>query len=185
MGDRNKVFSGQNEKNQWYTPSLIIEKARRVMGGIDLDPASCLVANKVVKATEFYSKDDNGLLKKWEGRIWMNPPFSNGLITLFANKLLEELPKIESAIVLTDSHSDTSWFYNLTQSSSALCITKGRLRFWQKVKTFNIIEGTSVEVERECTPRHGQALFYFGKDVAAFCHEFKDVGNVLIPLLTS
>ena len=41
------------------------------MGGIDLDPASSDVANRVVKATQFYSRQDDGFSHEWSGRGWM------------------------------------------------------------------------------------------------------------------
>jgi hypothetical protein len=35
----------------WYTPSYLIEAARRTMGSIDTDGASSDIANKVVRVT--------------------------------------------------------------------------------------------------------------------------------------
>jgi hypothetical protein len=65
---------------EWYTPTDIIERARRVLGGITLDPASCLAANKTVQAPEFFTEAEDGLSRSWRGhgaeesRVWLNPP---------------------------------------------------------------------------------------------------------------
>jgi hypothetical protein len=57
-------FTGNNE---YYTPAIYVDAAREVMGGIDLDPASCEVAQKTVRATAYYTQDDCGLSKDWHG----------------------------------------------------------------------------------------------------------------------
>lgn len=45
------------------------------MGGIDLDPASNFFANQTVQATTFYSIDDDGYARQWQGKVWLNPPY--------------------------------------------------------------------------------------------------------------
>lgn len=58
--------------SEWYTPQAIIESAREWMGGIDLDPASCDVAQEAVQARDYYH--ERGLEQPWAGRVWLNPP---------------------------------------------------------------------------------------------------------------
>lgn len=58
--------------SSWFSPRLLVDPARKAMGGIDLDPASCAVANAVVQATHFY--DAHGLEQPWRGRVFLNPP---------------------------------------------------------------------------------------------------------------
>ncbi len=61
-------------KQEHYTPSDIVEAARKVMGGIDLDPASCEKANEIVKAAAYCTRENNGLLHPWWGKVFLNPP---------------------------------------------------------------------------------------------------------------
>lgn len=63
-----------NETTEHYTPEWLVESARKVFGVFDLDPASSPEANLVVRATSIYTAEDNGLTKKWEGTVFVNPP---------------------------------------------------------------------------------------------------------------
>ena len=74
---------GQNTGDtEWFTPPEIVEAARRVLGEIDLDPASTREANIVIKAKVFYTRHDDGLTKPWKGRVWMNPPYAHPLVDI-------------------------------------------------------------------------------------------------------
>lgn len=66
-----KHLSGSREH---YTPPSIIKRARSVMGGIDLDPASSAEANGVVRARRYFTLDANGYEQHWSGRVLLNPP---------------------------------------------------------------------------------------------------------------
>jgi len=65
-----------SETNEQYTPERIVELAREVMGGIDLDPASSELANARVRAARIFTEADGerALEEPWEGKIWLNPP---------------------------------------------------------------------------------------------------------------
>lgn len=40
---------------EWFTPKIYIEAVHEVLGSIDLDPASCLQAQRTVRALKFYT----------------------------------------------------------------------------------------------------------------------------------
>lgn len=151
--------------NEWYTPKEYIDSARKVMGSIDLDPASSEIANKIVNAKTFYTKEDSGLNNVWFGNIWMNPPYAQPLITEFCEKIVTE--SYNQAIILVNNATETKWFSMLFEKASAVCFVRGRIRFF------------SPDGRRGDAPLQGQAIVYVGEKTGEFVSEFKQYGQCL------
>jgi hypothetical protein len=62
--------SAAMDKDEWLTPPYILA----ALGSFDLDPCAP-VARPWPMAREHYTVRDNGLLKPWSGRVWLNPPY--------------------------------------------------------------------------------------------------------------
>lgn len=153
-----------------YTPAKYIERARAVLGTIDLDPASSPLAQQTVRATRWFSETDNGLEQPWDGRIWLNPPYHRELAPLFIDKLIEEIAagRTHQAIVLTNNSTDTQWFFKAATLCTGICFTTGRIHF-------TVPNGPPV------LPTQGQAFFYFGSDLAHFVEVFGEIGWCMRP----
>lgn len=68
-------------ENEWFTPAEYVEAARLVLGEIDLDPATHETAQKWIKATQYFTRADDGLKREWRGRVWLNPPYARRMPT--------------------------------------------------------------------------------------------------------
>lgn len=169
-GKASRNLTGGTGNNEWYTPPEYVELARRVMGSIDTDPASNATAQEWIKATTYYTEETNGLVHNWNGNVWINPPYSKALIGAFCEKLLQEWQSghMKQAVILVNNATDTKWFQGLIAEASAVCFTRGRIRF---------LKGTSCRN----SPTQGQAFIYFGDRVPEFAGEFKSVGTVFVP----
>ncbi len=155
--------------DEWYTPERVVVAVRKVMGGeIDLDPASSAVANEVVKALRFFTKEDNGLALVWTAdSLFMNPPYSMPLIEQFVDKFLQEYStgNIRQAIVLTNNSADTGWYRKLAAGALVFCITNGRISFYSPERGSD-------------SPRMGQVFFYFGGSAIGFVNAFREFGEM-------
>jgi ParB family chromosome partitioning protein len=153
---------------EWYTPAAYIEASRRVLGEIDLDPASTRIAQKTVKAKRFFSLESDGLAQKWKGNVFLNPPYTADKVAAFVDKLCEHVSArdVSAAILLVNNATETRWFQQALRLATAICFPEGRLRFLG-------------EDGPKGSPLQGQALLYFGKALARFGKEFGRFGCVL------
>lgn len=158
------VWTGDEEN---YTPAEYIEAARSAMGSIDLDPASNDFAQKTVKAKLYYTKDDDGLKRKWKGNVFLNPPYSH-IIKEFVNKLAQSVNdgSVPQAVLLTNNNTDTAWFHCAAINCSRICFTVGRISFYKE---------TGVRT----SPTNGQTFFYFGKSPERFGKAFSEIGLIM------
>lgn len=118
---------------KFYTPAPFIEAARKVLGEIDLDPASDPVANEVVRAKKIYTEENSGLddRNEWHGRVFCNPPYQ-GLTGKFARKLLQEYEadRTTTAIFLvTNQATRAAWFQDLAQAH-CVCLVSVPITWW-------------------------------------------------------
>ena len=155
--------------DEWYTPMEYIEAVRDLYGGtIDLDPASNDEAQKIVQATTYYTKEDDGLNQDWDGKkVFLNPPFSQPLIQMFIHKAIETYDDSPSTqiVVIVNNATDTEWFHELL-SNGPCCLTRGRIQFWRPG-------------EHSTANRQGQAIFYLGAHPHAFTRIFSTFGTVI------
>lgn len=130
---------------EWYTPPEII----RSLGEFDLDPSTSKEAIQINKsAKNYYTKEDNGLIQGWFGRIWLNPPYQNPDIRLFIQKMADH----NNGIALVFNRCDSSWFqdYVLGRADSILFLRK-RINFIRQ-------DGTKGD-----SPGAGSVLIAYGK----------------------
>jgi phage N-6-adenine-methyltransferase len=152
--------------NEWYTPGDYIEAARTVMGAIDLDPASSDIANQTVKATHYYTIEDDGLCQHWRGRVWMNPPYSGDLVGKFTAKLAAHVRAFDvtETIVLVNNATETAWFGELIAVAQAVVFPRARIRYLKP------------NGEQMATGLQGQAVIYSGPEPELFLRVFSAFG---------
>jgi ParB family transcriptional regulator, chromosome partitioning protein len=126
--EQKALAAAELARHEWHTLAEVVEAARQVMGGIDLDPASCVKANETVRATTFYTVRNDGLRQHWQGRVFLNPPYGPHLAK-WIPKLLAEHARgaMTEAVVLVPGRVDTRWFALL--DGWPRCHIRGRLQF--------------------------------------------------------
>jgi len=160
-----------------YTPPAITKAARQVMGGIDLDPASCEAANQVVQARRFFTVDDDGLSRVWAGTVWLNPPYGKAgkesSKSIWTRRLIREIEHgsvTEACLLVTASMSD-GWFQPIWRAASALCFPNGRLQFWSCA-----CDGRPALQSGNPTQN---VVAYFGPNAEWFADSFQRIGTVV------
>ena len=176
---------------EWYTPVEYVDAARAVMGVIDLDPASCALANETVRASQFYDKARDGLLLRWVGAVFLNPP--GGAVRGFWRHLLREWQcgNVSQAVWVGYSLEQIQTLQSdgpgPTTAASALCYCDHRIRFEcseeDRCRMQVALDAKNALAGRPLTswknsPTHGNYFAYFGGDVEGFKTAFGRFGEV-------
>jgi hypothetical protein len=111
------------EKDVWLTPPEIIEALTQTEP-FDLDPCSP-IGRPWDTALEHFTVLDNGLVKAWHGRVWLNPPYGQQ-----TGRWLGRLADHGNGIALIFARTETEdWFEFVWPRASAILFLKGRLYF--------------------------------------------------------
>jgi hypothetical protein len=154
---------------EYYSPKEIVDAARRVMGVIDLDPASSAIANQIVRAKHYYTIEDDGLTQTWYGNVWMNHPFSRTNNPKWIDRLRVEyeIGDVSQACCICFAATSENWFQPLYDYP--LCFLSPRTNYY-------LPDGT---LKEDVTK--GSVVGYLGTNILGFITEFQSLGSVMLP----
>lgn len=111
---------GRNTTDEWYTPRWILD----ALGEFDLDP--CAPYRDFHTARRCLTKEDDGLARPWDGRVWCNPPYSRKLIVPFMTRMAEH----GNGIALVFNRMDTALWHDVVfPTADAMLVMRGRVMF--------------------------------------------------------
>jgi phage N-6-adenine-methyltransferase len=113
-----------SETDEWPTPQDFFDEVDRELGPFNLDP--CCTPESA-KAPKFFTKEDDGLTQRWEGKVWMNPPYGR-TIKQWMKKAYESSLHGAFVVCLVPSRTDTAWWHDYAMKGEVRFI-RGRLKF--------------------------------------------------------
>lgn len=106
---------------EWVTPPSIIA----AIGPFDLDPCAA-IAQPWPTAARSFTRLDNGLTKRWGGRVFLNPPYRNGIIGSWLARMAEH----DRGTALIFARTDTAAFHrHVLERAAGVLFMEGRVDF--------------------------------------------------------
>lgn len=116
--------------DHWATPLDVVRGLEAEFGKFDLDPCC---RGETAKAAYFYTEEDDGLSLAWNGKVFLNPPYSHPRPWL--EKAIMEIQNghAELVVALLPVRTDTRWFHFLVKDKAEVRFIKGRIKWigWQ------------------------------------------------------
>lgn len=119
---RHAVFTSDDDK--WGTPQPLFD-ALNAEFNFTLDVCA-LPSN--AKCARYFTPDQNGLLQKWEGSCWMNPPYGKE-IGLWMKKAFHSALDGVLVVCLVPVRTDAKWFQRWVIGKASIRFIEGRLNF--------------------------------------------------------
>ena len=128
--------------DEWYTPRWLFDQLDIEF---DLDPASCPKELSAVPARRIFTVEDDGLSQPWEGRVWLNPPYSNP--SPWVDRFIDH----GHGIALLPVSANAAWMFRIWAEADGMAVPSYLLRF-------NRADGTEYSIP------FAAALWAFGED---------------------
>lgn len=120
--------SHKGETNSWLTPISLI----RSLGEFDLDPCGF---KHHPTAKNIIQLPDDGLKAKWNGRVWLNPPYGKE-----TNVWLNKMNEHGNGIALVFARLETKWIQPYLDKG--FFVIEGRIKFLKEDLTESNNAGT-------------------------------------------
>lgn len=118
IGGHHRPHHGSTD--EWLTPPEIVA----ALGAFDLDPSSP-VHRPWPTATQHFTVEDDGLTRRWHGRVFLNPPYGPA-----TGKWLARLAEHGDGIALIFARTETEMFHRYGwERADAMLFLRGRLHF--------------------------------------------------------
>lgn len=107
------------------TPPIFFDPVSEAVGGFDLDPCA---SNTSGLAETNLTADDGGL-RDWWGKVYMNPPYSD--VSDWMDHAAEQASSgnTDLIVALVFARTSTQWFHNHAVTADMWCFIEGRLSF--------------------------------------------------------
>ena len=79
------------------------------------------------KCRRYFTRSDDGLVQKWEGACWMNPPYGREIIKWMEKAYISALDGA-TVVCLVPSRTDSRWWHEFAMLGEIEFI-RGRLKF--------------------------------------------------------
>jgi hypothetical protein len=117
----NNFNTNTKNNDEWLTPPSIVKS----LGDFDLDPCSPVNPPWLLTPNQ-YTVYDNGLLQKWDGRVWLNPPYGRETF-----KWLFKLALHRWGVALIFARTETKGFHaTVWNMAHSVFFFEGRLSFY-------------------------------------------------------
>jgi phage N-6-adenine-methyltransferase len=116
------LFSSRTD--EWATPRNLFDRLNQEFQ-FTLDPCA---TNENHKCDRWFTREEDGLLEDWAGRVFMNPPYGRE-IGFWVKKAYQETQRdAELVACLLPARTDTAWWHDYCMKGE-IRFLRGRLKF--------------------------------------------------------
>ena len=119
----NLVVHFSSETDMLATPKYFFDRLNLEFN-FDLDVCA---NHENAKCKRYFTESDNGLLQKWSGSVWMNPPYGREIVN-WIRKAYESAQEGATVVCLIPSRTDASWWHDYCMNGE-IRFVRGRLKF--------------------------------------------------------